>query len=86
MKRIFFVAVLLPLIIDGINCYLGVRRKWKKNGASGILVIPLFVYALVLFNVKNISLTYKLLAFLLSTVLHILLAVIIPYMVNRKNT
>jgi hypothetical protein len=58
------------LVLDIISCALNVRRTLRSRGASGLPLVPLILYMLMLVRLPGVDIESKALAALLASLIH----------------
>ncbi|MBU3925000.1 hypothetical protein KJ854_03615 [Patescibacteria group bacterium] len=76
------IIITIGLIIDLVNCVLGIKRI-NGNGPSGIPLIPFVFYAIGIFLLKDLSMAAKLELIVLSFFVHLLFLWFIVYLISK---
>jgi hypothetical protein len=66
------------LVLDIISCALNVRRRLRSRGASGLPLVPLILYMLMLVRLPGVDIESKALAALLAALIHFTLIFAVP--------
>ena len=78
------VLLIAPLSIDIFNLFLALRRNRRRKGASPVPIIALFLSGYLIFNPSvEIGIGFKILLFIATIFIHIMLVFIIPLIDNK---
>jgi ABC-type Co2+ transport system permease subunit len=72
-----FVVFLLPFSIDLFFCYLDLKRNYNNKGASGVPIVTLFLYVIIILNYPSTILS-KIILLSIAFLLHWMLLFAIP--------
>jgi hypothetical protein len=72
------IVLCIPLAIDLFTCYLELKRNKRGSGASGLPIVTLFLYGLIIIYSPFANFYQKILTFILAIIIHILIVVVIP--------
>lgn len=75
---------IVPILIDCITCFLALRSNRIPESPSGLPVVTLFIYGLIILYIPTIGTSEKLLYAMYAVAFHILIVFILPYL-DQKN-
>ena len=84
MDRItkYYIACALPVLIDMFFSALGIRRAIRGRGASGIPLVTLILYAILIWDADFVSLPIKCFLSAIAIVVHFILLFGLPMLIG----
>ena len=80
----FLVVLIIPFGIDVFFCVLSARRALRKNGASGVPIVTLFLYGYLIFTSSSLSYSVMAALFIIAVCVHLILLFVIPRIFERR--
>jgi len=77
------VVLCVPLAIDMFTCYLSLRSNRREGSPSGVPIINLFLYSLIIYYSPELGTLAKAFAFLIAVITHILIVFLVPMLDHR---